>query len=91
MAKCAACGREIRFARNPDSGKSLCLDAHPMTLYEVAPGADGRDDIAIKFDAKNRAFYLSHFVTCPHPERFSRRGHRGAAAKVAEQAAPGRP
>ena len=66
---CEACGHKIFMALGPN-GKHIPLDARPVEahLYLVRDGGNK----AFKSDAPK--VYISHFLTCTDPKRFSKGG-----------------
>ena len=79
-SKCRACGRTLRWARAPLTGKKLPL-SKVTNVYVVAPAGDGIDEaIPIRTVAsigEQIDLYISHFVDCTNPERFSSSNKKG--------------
>jgi hypothetical protein len=67
---CKSCGRELTFARTPD-GKVIPLDM-VAPVYELEIDPDSGQAVAIRAPAS----HVSHFATCPHAARHSRRTAR---------------
>lgn len=79
MPECRVCGKEIVFAtpvdeqgapRTKKDGTPIKVPlercAHIYTLFESPTG---------QHEAKQeRGFYVSHFLTCTDPSRFSKKG-----------------
>jgi hypothetical protein len=63
--RCDACDKPIVFARD-SKGKWQVLDPSPP-VWDVVEADDG----SMKCDRAKRSF-VSHFVTCSDPNRFSR-------------------
>ena len=67
---CRGCGRKVVFAVD-EKGHMQCLDAVSPT-YEVREAPAGSN--AVPRCERSRSSYVSHFVTCPERERFSKKG-----------------
>lgn len=67
---CKSCGRELTFARSTD-GKVIPLDM-VAPVYELELDPDGVQMVALR----TTSAHVSHFATCPHAERHSRRTSR---------------
>lgn len=69
--KCKSCGASITFVQSPDNPeKQIPLDAKEVTAYEVEEHTfiDKQQIIVTK-----HRVHLSHFVTCPDANSFSKR------------------
>jgi hypothetical protein len=90
MSSCHGCGAPLTWARS-ETGKLIPLDfipslpEHPrLQVPDPLPAVqrytvrfeDPREPIAVK-DATGS--YLSHFVTCPDRDKFTRRGKKKGA------------
>lgn len=66
---CKACGAELLFAQGP-RGIPVPLDvASRQHIYELADAIEGL--VALK--AFDQELYVSHFLTCSSPNRFTRK------------------
>ena len=77
MAKCKACGAEIRFL-NTSEGKLMPVNAEAVS-YEPDPnglftllGPGGHIERGRLAVAGSRIGYVPHWVTCPDADRFRR-------------------
>ncbi len=79
---CSACGATFYWVVNAGTGKTIPMQL-VRTIYAVtgSPGSlvghkieslTVRLDPPTKAEAENALHMVSHFETCPHPERFSR-------------------
>lgn len=73
---CRECGRQMRWARSP-GGRKIPL-SRVTQVYVVAPASDGVDEAiplrTLATNVGNADVYVSHFVNCTNPGRFSKRG-----------------
>jgi hypothetical protein len=65
---CRKCGKDIFFAVNRKTGRSVPLDARSTVVYEL-------DEESRRMDPDEprvigRPAYISHFVTCPFADEF---------------------
>lgn len=68
FSECKGCGREIVFARNMDSTALVPLELAKHLYREIAGEVEG--DMMVE-KIKDEEIYLSHFLTCKTPQRFS--------------------
>ena len=77
-SSCSSCGRAIVWAISPN-GARLPLDARPMTVYALDAATDPPKAVKVLDVATDgppvelpAPLYISHFVTCPDRDKFSR-------------------
>lgn len=68
MSACRGCGKEIVFAKNPDTGRLIPLDAKAL-CYRVVEEVPGQ---LSAYRAKD--CMVTHFATCPDAKDFSGSG-----------------
>ena len=68
--KCKGCGRAVIFAKD-ENGTNQILDAVAPVYSTDTTFSDGTITVA-----RDREAYVSHFVTCPKGEQFSKRGDK---------------
>ena len=71
---CRGCGKPIVFASLSD-GKLVPLDPRPP-VYSVVEYGEDETPVRVTRDLKAM---VSHFVTCPKANEFSKRSTKGAA------------
>ena len=64
MDKKCECGQEIVFAINPETGKR-----NPMVLVQTYRLREAGDAPLLQ---KGEKLYISHFLTCPLADKFSK-------------------
>ena len=61
------CGKEIYFAINAETDKTIPVDADSMTQDEIDWASRG-----LEWDY-DKTRHISHYKTCTNPNRFSKR------------------
>jgi hypothetical protein len=69
IVKCSGCGKEIVFIV-PINGKKVPIDIKRVPVYFKIPEEDTPERPAGEWE--KRSGHLSHFITCPKREQFSK-------------------
>lgn len=81
VSRCRSCGAYIVWAVDDTTGAKLPLDARCVRTYDAETTETGRVSAAPLLEGgKPRLSFVSHFVTCRKPDRFSGRGRRDPRA-----------
>lgn len=70
------CGAPIEWVIVAASGKRMPLDPEPVANGNIAFVAEGRVEVLSIAGGglmEDRPLYVSHFATCPRPERFRKK------------------
>ena len=78
METCRACGASFHFIEGPN-GKAIPAQ-RVKTIYVTREGVAGKTFLEKVAQPVQGPYYINHFETCSHPNRFSsgRRGQPGA-------------
>ena len=69
---CEACKAKIFFKEGP-KGRPIPVQEVTLAYYKDSHGKLARAKVVDGFGAEVMSFFVSHFQTCPEPEKFSRK------------------
>jgi hypothetical protein len=73
MATCAGCGEKIVWAISPRGARIPLTKVTAYSLH-ANEGNPAMDDVAVPLTGVPMPHYVSHFVTCPKRDQFTKKG-----------------